>query len=471
MIMPDQMRGDCLSLEGHPVLQTPNIDDLGIRGMHFTRAYTTCPSCIPARRCLLTGLHPSSPGNGMTGFRERCELQVPTFPERLLAAGYRTTLVGRHMHQHPYDKAYGFGDRVLASAYREDDDYALALEAAFPGQGGIRGHGISNNGWSARPWQFPDPWHPTSWIANRVREKLRAAPDDRPHFLAASFFAPHPPLIPPACHYERYLQSPLPDRAVGDWAVPPDNDGSKPEIDRNRIDLKGAALRQAQAGYFGLINHLDDQVYSMVFEFLRQCARRDRPWVILFTSDHGEMLGDHYLFRKCEPYEGSARIPFLIQGSPELGFASGGRCDTPVCLEDIGPTLLDLAGLKPADEIDGRSLLPILRGEAKAVRETLHAEHAPCYDHEQAFHLLTDGRWKYIWRPQTGGEQLFDLATDPRECANLAALAGYRAELKRWHHALIARLRDRPEGFTDGARLIAGRDYPDLLESSADAGS
>ncbi len=461
LIMPDQMRGDCLSLENHPVLMTPNMDSIGRGGTHFTRAYTSCPSCIPARRAMLTGLFPAN--NGVVGYREHHELHEPTFPEQLLAEGYRTTLVGRHMHQHPTDKTYGYENNIGASCYMEDDEYALAFEAAFPGQGFIRGHGLSNNGWSARSWQFPDAWHPTNWIANRVKDQLRSVDDDRPSFITASFFAPHPPFIPPAFYFDRYLQASLPERAIGTWAKVPEEHSNLLDVDRNRVDLKGAALRNAQAGYFGLINHLDDQVYSMVFEFRRACARRGRPWVIVFTSDHGDMLGDHYLFRKCEAYEGSARVPFLIQGSPELGLVSGAKHDAPVCLEDIGPTLLDLAGATPNEAIDGSSLLPILRGDPIPVRDSLHVEHSPCYDVDQAFHMLTDGRWKYIWRPEAGTEQLFDLSSDPTECTDLSNVKEFKTNLSHWRQAMITRLAGRPEGFTDGQRLIAGRPYTDLL--------
>jgi arylsulfatase len=143
LIMPDQMRGDCLSLENHPVMQTPNIDDIGLRGMPFARGYSTCPSCIPARRAMLTALHPSSPGNGVAGFATDAELNAPIFSQKLLDGGYHTTLVGRHMHQLPLDKAFGFEDRVYATAYHYDDDYGQALEAEFPGQGVMAGHGIT----------------------------------------------------------------------------------------------------------------------------------------------------------------------------------------------------------------------------------------------------------------------------------------------------------------------------------------
>ncbi len=461
MIMPDQMRGDCLSLENHPVLQTPNIDTIGAQGMHFTRGYTTCPSCVPARRAMLTAQFPAN--NGLTGSRVGVEFEHPTFPDHLTAAGYHTTLVGSGMHQHPPEKPLGFTDTTARTTTHYNSGlYAEALEAAFPGAGGVASHGLSNNGWSALPWQFPDRWHPTNWVVNRTREKLAAVPEDRPHFTMATILSPHPPFIPPAVYYERYLHAELPERALGDWATPP-ADGLMGPVDRNRIDLRGEPLRQAQAGYFGLIAHLDDQVYSLVSEFKKQCDRRGRPWVIVFTSDHGEMLGDHYLFRKCEPYEGSCHVPFLIQASPELGFVSGAHHDSPVCLEDIGPTLLDLAGGEPMQGVDGRSLAPILRGESQPVREVLHSEHSPCYDDEQAYHMLTDGRWKYIWRPHRGEEQLFDLSIDPQECTNLARQAEHSAALAGWRDWMIEQLKDRPEGFSDGEQLIAGRPYPDLL--------
>lgn len=462
LIMPDQMRGDCLSLENHPVLMTPNIDSIGREGAHFTRAYTTCPSCIPSRRAMLTGRHPAR--NGLVGYREGVPLAHPTFVQAMVDSGYRTTLVGRHMHQHPYEEGYGFQDRTFASCYVENDPYFDALEAAFPGQGGIKSHGLSNNGWNTRPWQFPDPWHPTGWISTRVREKIRAASDERPHFITASYYAPHPPLLPPAFYYERYRNLDLPETAIGDWEERPAGSERGCGVDANRVVLEGEALRSAQAGYFGLINHIDDQVYSLLFEFRRRAAARGRPWVVIFTSDHGEMLGDHHLFRKCEPYEGSSRVPFLIQGSPELGFETGSVHRSPVCLEDLAPTLIDLAGAGEPEGMDGRSLLPVLRGDATGVRDILHTEHNAGYDRDQAFHMLTDGHWKFIWRPEDGTEQLFDLDADPQERTNLAQNPDHSAETDRWRDRMIAHLADRPEGFSDGTRLIAGRPYSDLVE-------
>ena len=463
--MPDQMRGDCLSLEGHPVVMTPNIDTIGAGGTHFTRAYTTSASCIPARRSLLTGQYPAT--NGMVGYREGHPIDSPTLPECLRKSGYQTAIVGRYMHQSPYEESYGYERRILGSGYIDDDDYARALEAALPGAGGLKGIGISFNGWTARSWPYPEYLHPTHWVVQQARDYLRertGLPDgDSPLFLTVSFYAPHPPLIPPTFYYERYQRMDLPAPAIGDWAVPPENDGLGQPIDTHRVHLQGEALRSAQAGYFGLINHIDDQLYWMIQEFITQSRRQNRPWLIVFTSDHGEMLNDHFCFRKCQPYEGSSRIPFLIRGAPELALKSGQTCDQPVCLEDLMPTLLEFAAVPMPEGIDGHSLVPVLRGENVRVREYLHGEHSPCYSDRQAYHFLTDGHSKYIWRPYDGSEQFFDLDNDPQELHDLVNVSDRYQLICNWRGRMIETLAGRPEGFTDGVRLIPGQPYDAVL--------
>ncbi len=464
LIMPDQMRGDCLSLAHHPVLLTPNIDEIGGQGAFFTHAYTTCASCIPARRSLLTGQYPAT--NGMVGYQESVPIERPTLTEHLRDAGYATAIAGRYMHQSPYKEPYGFETRLLGSTYKLDDAYAQMLDAAVPELGGIRGLGLSFNGWQARPWPLADHLHPTHWTAQQARYIIASHAGERPLFLATSFYAPHPPLCPPAFYMERYLRQALPPAAIGDWAIPPTAGGRGAGVDAHHVHLSGEALQSAQAGYFGLINHIDDQLYWLIQEFKTQSREMSRPWVIIFTSDHGEMLGDHYYFRKCEPYEGASHIPFLIQASTEMGGVPGLICDAPVCLEDLMPTLLAMSGQTIPDGVDGENLLPVLRGEADVSRPWLHGEHAPCYSERQAYHFLTDGRRKYIWRPLDGTEQFFDLETDPRELRDLAADREYAGALAAWRQRLVGHLQDRPEGFSDGDRLIPRRPYAAWIGAS-----
>ncbi len=243
-----------------------------------------------------------------------------------------------------------------------------------------------------------------------------------------------------------------------------DWDALSPSGDRQgqRVLLEGDTLRAAQAGYFGLIEQIDTEIDALVREFKARSEAAGRPWVVVFTSDHGEMLGDHGYFRKCEPYEGSANIPFIISGSPELGFRAGSQVHQPVCLEDLMPTLLALAGVATPSFADGVNLGPALRGQKMVLRDWLHFEHATCYSKAQAYHALTDGRMKYIWRPLDGREQLFDLATDPLEERDLAGVEDHSTVLARWREQLVRRLANRPEGFVQDGKLVAGRPYPAL---------
>ena len=458
LIMTDQQRGDALRCDGHPVLLTPNMDAIAGAGTRFSRAYTTCPSCIPARRSLLSGQFPST--NGMVGFRDGIEWNPPaTLPGELSKAGYQTFLVGRPMHQYPPRKRFGYDHMVLGSSEYQYDIMRNEPEGA----GGGFGHGISGNGWTARPWHLEESLHYTNWTITEAQKFLKTRDTSCPFFLTVSFVAPHPPLVPPAFYLDRYLRMDLPEPAIGDWAEPPPNEGIGRDVQSDQVCLTGEALRSCLAGYFGLVNHIDDQLYRLLGGHSGMDGSTNRDTVLIFTTDHGEMLGDHYLFRKCYPYEGSARIPLLIRGAGGMGLKTGNVCERPVCLEDIMPTVLDLAGLPIPESVDGKSLVPLLQGEEAEWRPDLHGEHSPCYRQEQANHFLTDGREKFIWFTESGREQLFDLENDPTECRDLTQDADSAERVSRWRQRLIDELDDRPEGFTDGENLIAGREYPTVM--------
>jgi arylsulfatase A-like enzyme len=461
IIMPDQFRGDCLSAVGHPVVRTPNIDQLAADGALFRRAYATVPSCIPARFALLTSLYP--PTSGVVGFRSR-PITVPTLPQVLGEAGYTTVLVGRTMHQNPPNKSVGFGQEILGSTYVSHDEYDQYLRQAAPQSGGIQklveSLHITYNGWHAAPWPLADDLHPTAWTVRQARKTVADAPAEKPLFLTASFYAPHSPLFPPKAYFDAMMKADLPPPARGDWVDWPKlRPAQDLKGDPDRVLLEGELAHRAEAGYFGLIEHLDAQIAPLIADFKARSAKAGRPWVIVFIADHGEMLGDHGYYRKCEPYEGSDNIPFIVAGSRDFGFTPGLRSMQPVCLEDVMPTLLELAGVKHRPSMDGVNLVPALRGQDQTIRPWLHTEHAPCYSVEQAFHALNDGRWKYIWRPESGREQLFDLNADPREEHDLAPDPAQRATLDHWRGILIQALAHRPEGFSDGTKLIPGRRY------------
>lgn len=470
LIMPDQMRGDCLSILGHPVVRTPQLDQLAETGVLFRRAYSTVASCIPARYALLTGLYPQT--SGVVGFAAK-PFSTPSLPELLGRAGYSTVLVGRNMHQVSASGACGYQKSVLGSTYVGNDEYDQFLRKAAPETGGIqelvKKTGVTYNHWQAAPWPLADELHPTEWVVAQSRKVIEASEAKQPLFLTTSFYAPHPPLFAPKRYFDAYAKKTLPSPAHGDW-VKWETLTPKGDSGGHRVLLEGETLRAAQAGYFGLIEHIDQQIVSLICDFKARSEKAGRPWVIVVTSDHGEMMGDHGFFRKCEPFEGSANIPFIFCGSPALGFKSKLRVNQPVCLEDILPTLLALAGTKSPVHVDGVNLVPALRGEPCVIRDVLHFEHAPCYSQAQSYQALTDGHFKYIWRPTDGSDHLFDLEKDPREEHDLSKDKACTTTLEAWRTRLAQRLSTRPEGFSKDGKLIPGRAYRALNKGTLEAG-
>ena len=218
-IMPDQMRGDCLSILDHLAVRTPTFDQLAQQGVLFRRAYSTVPSCIPARYALLTGLHPQT--SGVVGYKMK-QVDHPTMPQLLRDAGYRTVLIGRNMHQIVDAAGLGYETDTLGSTYVSDDQYAADIQRARPDITDFRKWvtetlGLSYNHWQATPWPLDDNLHPTAWIATQSRKVVAEVPKEQPLFLTASFYAPHPPLFPPKKYFDAYLSMELPPPAHGDW--------------------------------------------------------------------------------------------------------------------------------------------------------------------------------------------------------------------------------------------------------------
>jgi arylsulfatase A-like enzyme len=419
LITTDQQRYDALGINGNNILRTPNLDALARAGTNFSRCYITCPVCIPARRTLISGLHPDT--HGMTGYREGQEFNpAHTMPGCLSAAGYQTQLVGK-LHLHPQRKRYGFDHMILSdsavhrptSKYQQHNDYLTWLrDQGFTHHS--TSHGINGNSRVARPWTAGEELHHTSYVAEMAARFFETARDPSvPWFLHVSFVAPHPPLIPPQAYWDRYANRTDLAPAIGQWVphAPPPR-GLAPDAGVGPFDP--AEIREAIAGYYGLINHIDDRVGYLLERFFEYANDRARePTWILFSSDHGEMLGDHHLFRKSLPYEASAHVPFFISGrNVDL---PRGASDALCGWEDIMPTVLDLAGVPIPDGLDGRSLLPVMRQQTSAVRDDLNGM---CTDRGHRY--LVSGRLKYIWFTRTNEEQLFDVLADPGEMQDLS---------------------------------------------------
>jgi arylsulfatase A-like enzyme len=449
-IMTDQQRGDCLSIAGHPVLETPNMDAIAAAGVRFSRAYTTCPSCIASRRSLMTGQFPAT--HGMVGYNDGLEWNAPpTLPDVLRQHGYQTGLVGRHMHTWPRRKRFGF-ETIL-----DNEDYDKWLVQQTPDATPWFGGGVMHNDWTARPWHLDEPLHFTNWTVNRALEWLDHRDPSCPYFLCVSFIAPHPPLQPPAFYFERYLRQDLPAPHIGDWAQPPASGGLGDDVSNQFVDLQGERLRSARAGYYGLINQIDDQLRRLLNPVQGVSLRNNKDTIVVFTSDHGEMLGDHYHWRKQVPFEASANIPLLIHGPAALGLQRRSVVDAPVALEDLMPTLLDMTDTPIPDSVEGQSMLPLMRGEPIDWREDLHIQHSPEYQ------AITNGRDKFVWYSNAGTELYFDLTTDPHELRNRVSDPDCADRVAQLRARLIQFLDGRPEGFVEDGKLVAGKPFAAAL--------
>lgn len=481
VIMTDQHRGDCLGVDNaHPVL-TPNLDGLAADGVRFSRAYSTCPVCIPARRSFMSGQFPAT--HGLRSNRDGLVWQIEdTAPSMLRNAGYQTFLVGRDMHQFPSRRRFGFDEMITHHDYFQWLARSLAVEVEHgptASSGGIFSAGVMHNDWTARPWPYEEDLHPTNWVVTEARRFLRRRDPTCPFFLVVSFIAPHPPLIPPQFHFERYLRLDSPDARIGSWAEPPHGTplpaGRAVRLEGMKVNATGEIRRSYLAGYYGAINHVDDQINRLLSGTHGIETFDLDNTVIVFTSDHGEMLGDHYLWAKAQPYEGAARIPLIVSAPPRFGLAVGHVVDQPVCLEDIMPTLLDVAGIPISPgQIDGVSLLPLLRGVEVPWRESLYIEHSmqncrPSSAEHSAklcertdFCAITDGREKYVWFIQDGHEQLFDIIADPYEINDLATDPDSRHRVYFWRQKLITHIEQKGEGLVRDGDLPGRRQSRDM---------
>ncbi|MCK5738688.1 arylsulfatase [bacterium] len=476
LICTDQWRGDCLSCEDHPVVQTPYLDQIAGDGVRFNRAYSATPSCIPARAALFTGQKQET--HQRVGYRDGVDWNYPTtIASEFTRHGYQTQAIGK-MHVHPARSQVGFQNVILHDGYMHFnrakfrqwdlvDDYLPWLREQTGRNADYFEHGLNCNSYVARPWDKPEYMHPTNWVTSQSIDFLRRRDTRKPFFMYVSYHRPHPPLDPPRWAFEQYRNQEMPPPPVGDWTHLFDEFEDGWRASTMVSDMDPQRLQLARAGYYGHLTHIDHQINRLI-EAVSEYELTDETYVC-FTSDHGDLLGDHHLFRKVMPYEGAARVPLIFSGPAFRKTRPRTVLDAPVALRDIMPTLLDCAGLPIPESVEGRSLLPLISGTQKNWREYLHGEHTLG---GYSMQYLTDGRQKYIWHSRTGVEQLFDLTSDPTELFDLAAKVENADAVAGWRQRMITELSGREEGFSDGKQLISGKpSSPCLSELREETGT
>ena len=425
-LMTDEHQAAALSCAGHGIVKTPNLDRLAARGTRFTNAYTPCPICVPARAAVATGryVHQCGYWDNAHGYDGR----LPSWGHRLGEAGADCISIGK-LHYRSTDDPTGFAQEILPMHIQDGIGQVWgSVRNPLPPSRDMRemlGHiGAGQSSYNRFDIKVAD--EAAAWLEQR--------PADAAPFAAfVSFVAPHFPLTVDQAYLDLYPAEdmPLPD-------LHPDRGyGLHPWVARmNDIESSDATLgtdarrREAIAAYYGLCSFVDDQI-GRVLDALEHSPFADNT-LIIYTSDHGEVLGRRGRWGKSLLYGEATRIPMILAGP---GLSQGELCETPVSLLDVPPTMTAALGLDADPNWVGQSLLDIMNSEDDPNR-LIFSEYHACMSPTGGF-MLTDARWKYHYYVDYPPE-LFDLKADPAEAHNLAADPAYQAILARMHTQLLA---------------------------------
>ncbi|MFW6132301.1 MAG: sulfatase [Planctomycetota bacterium] len=422
LIMTDQHRWDWLGAAGASWVNTPNLDRIARRGVRFTRCQTNCPVCAPARIGLAAGLQPGRVGS--LDNQSFLPASTRTYHHRLRDAGYHVGLVGKvdlakpdpwngRDGARPVMFTYGFtrpveceGKMHAGNSPRPLGPYGLWLQEQGLYERFHRDYvARGRTGWvkhASHDSVLPTEAFEECYIGRRAVEWLDTADDTYPWYLLVSFVGPHDPFDPPSEYARRYRSAEAPP------AVPHDPAGKPAWVTRRNLGLEPEEVAVTRRQYSAIVECIDEQI-GRILDGVERRGQLDNTFV-LFTSDHGEMLGDHGCYTKSVAYEGSVHVPLLTAGP---GIDAGRSNDALVELIDVNPTICELAGLGPQENIDARSFAPILRGEDEAHRrEAVSAI--------RNWRLIRTERYKYI-ENYNDIVELYDLVEDPGERKNIAS--------------------------------------------------
>ncbi len=452
ILYTDQQRWDALGVEGNPDIVTPHLDALARSGVRFTHHFVQSPVCMPSRASMLTGRYPASIGVQHMGVPLPAD--TVTLPRLLRNYGYFSANIGKlhflphanrdHREPHP---DYGFDQLEISDepgcytdAYRawvrhkspeHLDDISLGLPPAT--QTWQRAMGWRDEirhpeeRFPHRPLAFrgPDDLSHTAFVAEQSLAFLRAQ-RDRPFLCIAGFYSPHSPWVAP----QRFLDLYDPAR----FTLPPFPAGLQGR--RETSHCGDADLRAARHGYYGMVSEVDHHVGRILAEL--DALGLAQNTIVVFTSDHGEWLGEHLRYGKGHPaHDCVSRVPLLVRW-PAGGVAAG-RCVSQFAeAVDLVPTLLEGAGIPLPGELQGHSLLSALRGEPHAGRDSALTEHV-------GWKTLRTARHRYLCHAD-GREALYDLEADPLGYAEVTDDPAHHDALAACRHLLLRRLleRERP---------------------------
>ncbi|MEG1608086.1 MAG: arylsulfatase [Mucinivorans sp.] len=377
----------------------------------------------------------------MIGYNNKIAQRYPhELPRMMNEAGYATVAVGK-MHYWPQRNGHGFQKLYLDESGRvESDDFVSDYRQWFSSVApGVNpdSTGLDWNGHDAKRYALADTLHPTHWTASVAVEQIEQYCESKPLFLKVSFARPHSPYDPPQRYIDMYTEDSIAPPWIGDWCEKYGHAKPSPTAAFGNFGIPHAI--KSRAHYYASITFIDQEI-GRVIKALKEKGLYENS-VIIFTSDHGDMLGDHHHWRKTYPYEGSSHIPFIMKTPHNKG--AGTIRQECVDLRDIMPTFLSAAGINVPECVDGSSLLELVKNGKHHWREYIEMEHSACYGVIGGWVALTDGVMKYIWFYNTASEQLFDLSKDPHELQELSKNKEYTRALALWRTRMIALLTER----------------------------
>ncbi|MEX2607589.1 MAG: sulfatase-like hydrolase/transferase [Kiritimatiellia bacterium] len=420
-LMTDQQRWDCVGANGNKLIQTPHLDALARDSVNFSHSFASAMACVPSRACIMTGQHVTAHGVRSTAGTQWLQPGTPTLPGVFRDHGYHTVSVGK-THFKPWHSLWGFERRVAVESKYDisqgKDEYRVVLRELGLSDKTVGHHtpGFGAAFKSMASSELPPDYYIDSYIGRRGVETLNEVTEDgHPFFLAVSFCGPHDPFDPPPPYSEMYDHEKMPTGLFreGELECLPEEilskvrDMGKEHLDLTRVPLE--KRKEIAAHYYGNISLIDDWVGRLIDGLKQKGLYQDT--LIVFTSDHGEYLGDHSLYYKgFFPCDSDTRVPLIIKAP---GFSPG------ICPELVGnvslmPTLLDLCGLPIPDTVQGRSVKKIMKGSEPGDEAVVtFSEQGPAW-------RIRTKEWAYVYREGHGHDQLYNLADDPHELENLA---------------------------------------------------
>lgn len=454
-ICADQQRHNTISALGNEYIKTPTLDKLIEDGCTFLNTYTQSPVCTPSRACFLTGRYPKTTRvnrNGNEYFPEDEVLVTKIFADN----GYDCGLVGKlHLSaaegmveirpkndgysffewsEHPHDdweEGHSYQDWLKAKGIKWDDYYCL---------GNGRNQSSKDNAWKGTMPKglggMPSEYHQTTWAFERGKFFIEKDRGEKPWFVSINIFDPHPPYDPPREYRDKIDASklPLPIWSNGDYENKPAyykkdyEEGSQDGTGPAAINFSDDEKKQLVADYYAQIEHTDARLADFL-NALKESGQLENT-IILFHSDHGEMCGDHGLYWKgAYSYEELLHVPMIFMWKDHI--KADLKSSALVELVDIAPTLLDLAGIEIPYYMQGKSLVPILKGEADPshFKDAIHSEYyyAMPHIHEYYISIYFDGRYKIAVHHTEPISEFYDLLNDPEEHVNLWGKPEYSA--------------------------------------------